>query len=178
MKIYSILFGSLLFFFVACRDQEKNDSTEPDEQTGDTGIVKSSESPELEDTATVSNTVAEIPKDTVAESGKIKPAVEPDPNVFVSVEKEPEALNFDSVRKNIGYPAIARDAGIEGNTVLRILVDNKGSYIKHQVIKAVHPILTKEIEKHVSSLRFNPAIKEGVNISFWMNVPFNFRLLR
>ncbi|MEL6592497.1 MAG: energy transducer TonB, partial [Bacteroidota bacterium] len=77
----------------------------------------------------------------------------------------------------IGYPQIARDAGIEGNVVVRVLVDKRGNYDKHKIITQVHPILTKAVEEHISKLQFTPAIQGGKPIKFWVNIPFNFKLL-
>ncbi|MEL7340987.1 MAG: energy transducer TonB, partial [Bacteroidota bacterium] len=77
----------------------------------------------------------------------------------------------------IGYPQIARDAGIEGNVVVRVLVDKRGNYDKHKIITQVHPILTKAVEEHIAKLQFTPAIQGGKPIKFWVNIPFNFKLL-
>jgi TonB family protein len=101
---------------------------------------------------------------------------EPDPNKFVPVQKRPEAVNLGDVRKAIGYPPIAKDGGIEGQVLLNILVDEQGNYKKHLVKQSAHPILLKEVEKHVSELRFTPAVQGGKAITFWVVVPFKFEL--
>lgn len=102
---------------------------------------------------------------------------EPEINAFIFAEEEPQPINMDDIKKLIGYPQIARDAGIEGSVVVRVLVDKKGNYSKHKVINQVHPILAKAVESHVSKLRFTPAIQGGKPIQFWVNIPFNFKLL-
>ncbi|MEO0468619.1 MAG: energy transducer TonB [Bacteroidota bacterium] len=102
---------------------------------------------------------------------------EPDINAFVFAEEEPAPVNMDDIKKLIGYPQIARDAGIEGNVVVRVLVDKKGNYSKHRVINQVHPILAKAVEEHIGKLKFTPAIQGGRPIKFWVNIPFNFKLL-
>lgn len=105
---------------------------------------------------------------------------EPEPPVdaFVFAESEPAPINMDEVKILIGYPQIARDAGIHGNVVLRILVDKRGNYTRHKVINEVHPLLTEAIEKHIASLKFTPAIQAGKPIPFWVNIPFNFVLIQ
>ncbi len=102
---------------------------------------------------------------------------EPDINAFVFAEEEPQPVNLADIQKAIGYPQIARDAGIQGNVVVRILVDEKGSYNKHKVLNSVHPILEKAVEDKIAQLRFTPAIQGGKPIKFWVNVPFAFKLL-
>jgi protein TonB len=102
---------------------------------------------------------------------------EPDINDFIFAEEEPKPVNMGDIQKLIGYPQIARDAGIEGNVVVRVLVDKNGNYSKHKIITQVHPILTKAVEEHIRKLKFTPAIQGGKPIKFWVNIPFNFKLL-
>lgn len=102
----------------------------------------------------------------------------PDINEFVFAEEEPTPVNMEDIRKLIGYPQIARDAGIEGNVVVRVLVDKKGNYSRHKIINQVHPILTKAVEEHIDKLTFSPAIQGGKPIPFWVNIPFSFKLLK
>ncbi len=104
---------------------------------------------------------------------------EEEPNVddFIFVSEEPQPLNMDDVRKIIGYPDIARDAGIEGQVVVRVLVDEQGNYRKHKMIKKVHPILADAVEKNLHKLKFSPAIQGNKPIKFWVNIPFRFKLM-
>ncbi|MCI4668112.1 MAG: energy transducer TonB [Bacteroidia bacterium] len=101
----------------------------------------------------------------------------PDPNEFIFAEQQPKPINMDDIKKLIGYPQIARDAGIEGNVVVRVLVDKKGNYKDHRVINQVHPILAKAVEAKLPNLKFTPAIQGGKPIQFWVNIPFNFKLI-
>ena len=84
---------------------------------------------------------------------------------------------MDAVRKIIGYPDIARDANIQGQVVVRVLVDEKGNYRKHKMIKKVHPILADAVEQNLSKLKFSPAIQGNKPIKFWVNIPFRFKLM-
>lgn len=105
---------------------------------------------------------------------------EPEPDiadVMIGAE-EPQPVNLDDIRQLVGYPQIARDAGIEGMVVVRILVDERGSYVRHKVIKQAHPILTEACEKQLPRLRFTPAIQGNRAVKFWVNVPFKFSLVR
>ncbi|WNJ16650.1 MG2 domain-containing protein [Pontibacter sp. G13] len=96
---------------------------------------------------------------------------------FIFAEEEPRPLNLDEIRRNIGYPKVARDAGIEGTVVTRILIDKNGQYKKHKHVRTVHPILTSEIDKHIMSLKFSPAVQGGRPIQYWVNIPWAFKLL-
>ncbi|GAB4422136.1 MAG: hypothetical protein OHK0039_37910 [Bacteroidia bacterium] len=105
--------------------------------------------------------------------------VEQEPHVddFVFAEEEPRPINIDEIKMLIGYPEIAREAGIKGNVIVRVLVDKKGNYAKHRIINQVHPLLSKAVEEQLPKLRFTPAIQGGKPIAFWVNIPFNFILL-
>ena len=102
---------------------------------------------------------------------------EPRIDEFVSVEEEPQPININQLKQQIGYPEIARDAGIQGQVVVRVLVDKQGKYVKHQVVNQVHPLLSEAVEEHIEKLRFTPAIQAGRPMKFWVNMPFNFNLL-
>ena len=102
---------------------------------------------------------------------------EPDINEFIFVEEQPKPVNMAEIQKAIGYPQVARDAGIEGAVVIRVLVNEKGRYLRHKIINSVHPVLDKAVEKQLPNLRFTPAIQGGKPIKFWVNIPFNFKLI-
>lgn len=102
-----------------------------------------------------------------------------DPERNTAIEGyEPVAVNLDPVKREIGYPQEARDNGQQGAIICRILVDEKGQYVQHEVLKADSDILKAEVEKHIHKLTFKPAIdKSGQPMRFWVNIPFNFVLL-
>lgn len=100
---------------------------------------------------------------------------EPDPNIFVAAT-QPKPVNLGDIQKEIEYPQILRDVSEDGDVVLRILVDEEGNYVKHILIKTTHALFTQSVEKHVSKVKFTPAIQGGKPIAFWVNVPFKFHL--
>ncbi|MEM6632576.1 MAG: energy transducer TonB [Bacteroidota bacterium] len=103
---------------------------------------------------------------------------EPDVNAFIVVEEEPKPVNMNEVKQAIGYPQVARDAGIEGNVVVRVLVDKNGGYKRHVILNGVHPVLEKAVAAQLPKLRFTPAIQGGKPIQFWVNIPFAFKLIQ
>lgn len=103
---------------------------------------------------------------------------EPDPNQFIMVEKEPQPVNMDEIKKLIGYPAPAKEAEIEGKVVVRILVGSDGKYAKHIVVKNPHNILTKAVEEQLRNISFTPGIQAGKPIKVWVTIPFDFKLLK
>lgn len=121
------------------------------------------------------------PYDFDAEEGTGKNVVieeKPDPKYtdFIFVEKEPDPVNLDDITKMIGYPPAAREAGIEGQVHIRILVGKNGKYEKHVVTRKAHPLLNNAVTSKISKLSFTPAIQSGKPIKVWVTVPFDFTL--
>lgn len=92
-------------------------------------------------------------------------------------KREPIPLNINDVRKKVGYPDIARDAGIEGAVIVRLLVDHHGNTIRSIMVESPHRILGNAVEKQVLKIKFMPAIVEGEIAKFWVNIPFRFKLM-
>ncbi|MEM9722058.1 MAG: M56 family metallopeptidase, partial [Bacteroidota bacterium] len=114
-----------------------------------------------------------------AKKGKLAEAsAEPDVNAFIVVEKEPQLLNIREVKKAIGYPQVARKAGIEGNVIARVLVNKEGKYVRHVMLNGVHPVLERSVGAQLPELMFSPAIQNGEPVMFWVNIPFAFKLIQ
>ncbi len=96
----------------------------------------------------------------------------------VEVDRGPGPLNMAEVQRAIGYPQEARDQGIEGMVVARILVDESGNYVRHEWAKAEPALLVEAVEQEIAQLEFTPAQKDGKPVWFWVNLPFNFKLLK
>lgn len=101
---------------------------------------------------------------------------EPDINTFLAVDFAPDPVNMVEVKTAIGYPQAAIDSNMSGVVVVRILVDEKGYYVKHKVIKSPGKLLSEAVEAKIADLIFSPAMQGVKAIKCWVNVPFHFRL--
>ncbi|MCS6790092.1 MAG: energy transducer TonB [Bacteroidia bacterium] len=101
---------------------------------------------------------------------------DPDPTAFVAVEKEPQPVNMDDIKRRIGYPPLAKEAGIQGKVIVRVLVGKNGKYEKHLILKSPHKVLTEAVERELPNLEFTPGIQAGKPIKVWVTIPFDFRL--
>lgn len=90
---------------------------------------------------------------------------------------EPYPTNLYEIKRLIGYPKVARDAGIMGTVVIRILVGSQGECKKFEVTRSPHPILTKAVVKYIDRLKFTPYISNKKPVSFWVSVPFFFETI-
>ncbi|MEO0898699.1 MAG: tetratricopeptide repeat protein [Bacteroidota bacterium] len=96
---------------------------------------------------------------------------------FIYVDQQPTPINLSDVRAAIGYPEEAIKSDIEGDIICRILVDSSGKYVRHLVMNSGPSVLQEAVERHIAELTFSPAILEGKNVAYWINVPFRFKLI-
>ncbi|MCI4669390.1 MAG: energy transducer TonB [Bacteroidia bacterium] len=91
-----------------------------------------------------------------------------------SFDQEPIAINIEDVKEQVQFPFRRKSNIPKGTLVVRILIDKRGNYKKHQILKPLHPICVRSVEKHVHLIRFTPAIQGGRPIETWIIVPFHF----
>lgn len=91
------------------------------------------------------------------------------------VEKAPVAVNLGSVKGSMRYPEIARQSGIEGRVVAKVLVGTDGSVIKVGGLSGPE-VFRDEVSDKVMNLQFTPALQGGQPVKCWVSVPFSFTL--
>ncbi len=104
----------------------------------------------------------------------------PDPAIdaLVEVDTAPIPTNFEQIQREVGYPREAADQGVEGTVVARVLLDESGKYVKHEIVKGDHALLVSAVEAKIGMLECSPALKAGKAVRFWVSLPFNFKLLK
>ena len=102
--------------------------------------------------------------------------------VFDVVDKMPsfpggQGAMYDFMEKNIKYPKVAEDNGIQGRVILTFIVKKDGSLSDVRVAKSVDPALDKEAVRLVESMpKWNPGIEKGQYVNVKFTVPVTFRL--
>ncbi len=104
-------------------------------------------------------------------------AIEPEIKGNAIVDSPPKPENMEEIYKQIGYPVLAKENRLEGMIVARILVSEEGEYIRHEMVKTAHPVLEEAVAETLPEIRFSPAKKDGKPVRFWVNLPFNFKLI-
>lgn len=88
------------------------------------------------------------------------------------------AVAYESVTTP-GYPPIARRNGLEGQTILRVLVGTNGQVLTVDISRSSgHRELDRAAVIAVRGWRFRAAMESGVAIESWVEVPILFRLQR
>ena len=111
--------------------------------------------------------------------------VEPEPEeeeIFMVVEDQPEfpggyaALN-EFIRKNLKYPAICRENGIQGRVIVSFVVEKDGRIANPEVVKGLHPSADKEAIRVVNLLPpWKPGKQRGKEVRCKFTLPINYRL--
>ncbi len=97
----------------------------------------------------------------------------PDPNVYVYVEELPVATR----RVEPEYPDLAREAGVSGTVLTRVLVGRDGRVLDVRVDERHSiPMLDEAAVAAARRWVFTPAYANGKPVAVWVAVPFAFRL--
>ena len=102
--------------------------------------------------------------------------------VYDVVEQMPsfpggQAALFDFLSKNIHYPVVAEENGIQGRVIVTFVVECDGSITDVRVVKSVDPSLDKEAVRVTKSMpRWNPGKHNGSAVRVKFTVPVTFRL--
>lgn len=102
--------------------------------------------------------------------------------VFVICEEMPEYPDGEYalqrfIAKNIKYPKVAQQNGIEGRVYITFVVNQDGIVKNTKVIKGVDPSLDAEALRVVSSMPdWKPGKQDGKAVSVSYTVPINFAL--
>jgi protein TonB len=97
----------------------------------------------------------------------------PSADEYVVVEVQPVAISTPSPE----YPAIARQAGVEGIVTLRVLVDDDGD-VRDVVFVSGPEMLKDAAIAGVRLWKFRPALQQQHPVAVWVMVPMKFSLTR
>ncbi len=116
----------------------------------------------------------------------IEEEVEEEPSeqeIFQVVEEMPEypdggqAGLLAFLSKNIRYPAIAQENGVQGRVTVQFVVNTDGSIVDATVLRGVDPYLDKEALRVVNSMpKWKPGKQRGKPVRVRYTVPVMFRL--
>jgi TonB family protein len=105
----------------------------------------------------VGNTVAIKPEDSavVEDPAELTPVV-----AYQFIEREPVVIK----RFEPAYPEGPKAAGIEGDVLLYLTIDEEGAVTEAKVVRGPHPELNEAARKAMFKHRFRPATKGGRNV--------------
>ena len=125
----------------------------------------------------------EIPVSEPEEVQEELPIEEPEEEeIFQVVEEQAsfpggygECLKW--LQKNMDYPQIAQENGVQGQVVVRFVVNKDGSIVDPVVVRSVDPYLDKEALRVVKLMpKWNPGKQRGKAVRCMFTLPVRFRL--
>ena len=111
-----------------------------------------------------------------------EPPKEEETKVFDVVEVMPsfpggQGALFEWLSKNIKYPVVAEENGVQGRVIMTFVVERNGSITDVQVVKSVDPSLDKEAVRVVKAMpHWIPGKQNGSAVRVKFTVPVTFRL--
>jgi len=95
----------------------------------------------------------------------------PGPTEFVAYEQPPDLLRMQAPV----YPPLAREAGIEGSVLLRVLVSKEGKVL-NAIVLSGNPILAEAARLAAFTAQFSPALQQHKPVPVWVQLPVVFSL--
>jgi protein TonB len=102
--------------------------------------------------------------------------------IFRIVEDKPvfpggDAGLMSTISKQIVYPEIARENGIQGRVFVEFVVNQHGEVEQVKVVRGVDPSLDKEALRVIQNLpKWIPGMQRGKPVKVAFTVPINFQL--
>lgn len=81
-----------------------------------------------------------------------------------------------SLAERLKYPEVAVRDGIEGEVIVRALVDKKGRVEDAKVDQSPNQVLNDAALEAVRKTTFTPAMQQGKPVSVWIQIPVQFSL--
>jgi periplasmic protein TonB len=112
----------------------------------------------------------------------IEEPAEDENKVFQVVQQKPEFPDGERallafLGKNLKYPAIARENGIEGNVVVRFVVSKTGEVRNAEVLRGIGGGCDAEALRVVNSMpKWNPGKNNGKAVNVTYTLPVRFKL--
>jgi protein TonB len=122
-------------------------------------------------------TQAYVPDEPVIKKEEVK-----EPEIFVVVEEMPsfpggDKALYEYLAKNIKYPAVAKDNGIEGKVYIKFVVNEDGSVSQAQVARGIGGGCDEEALRVVKDMpKWKPGKQRGKNVKVWYTLPVYFKL--
>lgn len=102
--------------------------------------------------------------------------------IFQIVETPPsfpggfaECLKF--LQKNIKYPNISQENGVQGKVIIQFVVNSDGTVVDPVVVRSVDPYLDKEALRVVKAMpKWSPGKQRGKPVRVRFTLPVQFKL--
>lgn len=108
------------------------------------------------------------------------PPQEDDLAIFVAYDEPPKIIGgMSELQRNLRYPRVAQQAGVEGIVFVKVLVGADGETEKTEIIQAKPPDMGFEdsAKEALQKVKWQPAKQRDRNIRVWVTIPVQFQLI-
>ncbi len=97
---------------------------------------------------------------------------------FIPYDEAPEPIGgFAAIQRNVVYPEIAQEAGIEGTVIVQAFVNEFGKVTDCLILKGVpNTGLDEAAIAAIKKTRFKPAKQRDRNVGVYISIPVIFKL--
>ncbi len=97
---------------------------------------------------------------------------------FIPYDEAPEPIGgFAAIQRNVIYPEIAQEAGIEGTVVIQAFIDEEGDVGRCEVLKGIpNTGLNEAAIDAIKKTKFKPALQRDRKVGVWISIPVVFKL--
>ncbi|MEM7369170.1 MAG: hypothetical protein AAF587_11270 [Bacteroidota bacterium] len=99
----------------------------------------------------------------------------PQSNWQHKLQANPVPLNLSHIKGEIKMKQIVRITGLTGKVIAKVLVDKKGNYRNHYMVRSDHDFLRTAVETKIDQLTFSPGLNRGYPTARFAYVTFDFR---
>ncbi len=97
---------------------------------------------------------------------------------FIPYDEAPVPIGgYTAIQRNVRYPPIAQEAGIEGTVIVQAFVNNKGRVTETVILKGVpNTGLDEAAVEAIKRTMFTPAKQRDRPVGVWISIPVSFKL--
>ena len=103
-------------------------------------------------------------------------------SIFSAVDVQPEFMGgypamLDYIKKNLRYPSIVRQRGVQGTVYVGFLVNKDGSITDVETVKGVHPDIDEEAERVIKLMPpWKPGTENQIPVTVRFVMPIKFKI--
>ncbi|MFQ6617473.1 MAG: energy transducer TonB [Fidelibacterota bacterium] len=97
---------------------------------------------------------------------------------FIAYDEPPEPIGgYAAIQRNIKYPEIAQEAGIEGTVIVHAFINKNGIVTETRILKGIPKTgLDEAAQAAIKKTKFKPAKQRDRPVGVWISIPVIFRL--
>ena len=119
----------------------------------------------------------DLPPPPPAPEEPAEEAEEAEEEIFVVVEQMPELIGgIAALQKEIRYPEMARQAGVNGRVFVQFIVDEMGNVSNPVVLRGIGGGCDEEALRVIKKAKFKPGMQRGKAVKVRYVIPIVFKL--